>query len=142
MLVTFTPLFLSSKPFTMINDEEEEINSEEDEINREYEADEDEEIFLDEGDDYVEPLKEFHSFYVITKQDGSAPEQYNVTIKGEMPEEGSQIGYYNVIYSDGSTKVIDWQPGGVGWIERGIGKTAHSMSIGSLIEKHFGPDED
>ena len=104
--------------------------------------DENEEWNIDEGYFKPNPLQEFHAFYIITKENGAEPEQYHVTIKGEMPESPSQVGYYTAIYSDGSTKTIDWQPGGVGWIERGIGKTAHSLSIGALVEKHFGPDED
>ena len=101
-----------------------------------------EELFLDDGYFEQDPVREFHAFYIVTKEDGSEPQEFNVTIKGEKPVPPSQIGFYTVLYSDGSIKTIDWLPGGVGWIERGLGKTAHSLSIGTLIEEYFGPNNN
>ena len=92
-------------------------------------------------DDGPNPLEEFEAFYVIAKDDETEPEIYEVTIKGEPSDETSATGYYTVVYSDTSVKTIDWQQEKPHWVERGIGVTAHSLSVGVLIERHFGPKE-
>ena len=92
-------------------------------------------------DDGPDPLSEFEGFYIITKDDGSHPVIYDVTIKGEMAEDESQANHYVAVFSDATIKTIDWQPGEFNWIERGIGVTSHSLSVGVLIERHFGPKE-
>lgn len=53
-------------------------------------------------------------------------------------EGGVTLCRYTVVYSDGSIKRIAWQPNFLIGAELGVGHTAHSVSVGALIENRFG----